>query len=128
MSNIALIQAFSAHDDSSVVHHHEFNSQAPISDSSDESTTSPVKKKLKKSESKEDVLNLLLQSAVSMMQMKVELAKHCDECDDEDRRRCFNRDEWQQAMMMLEHGNPVVWAEGEALVKELHAQHGVKHN
>jgi hypothetical protein len=125
--NMTLTQAYSAHDDSSVVRHREFNSQAQISDSSDESTTSLVKKKLKKSESKEDVLNSLLHSAVSTMQMKVELAKRRDECDDEDRRRCFNREEWQQAMMMLEHSNPIVQAEGEALVKEPHAQCGTKH-
>ena len=84
--------------------------------------TLPVKKKLKKSESKEDVLNSLLQSAVTTMQMKVELAKCHEEHDNEDQRRHFNRDEWQRAMMMLEHGNPIIQAEGEALVKELHAQ------
>ena len=60
------------------------------------------------------------------MQMKVELAKRCDERDDEDRMRCFKREEWQRAMVMLEHSNPIVWAEGEALVKELHAQRGTE--
>ena len=69
---------YSAHNDSSVVCDRDFNSRAPISDL-EESTVSPVKKKLKKSESKEDVLNALLQSAVLTMQMKVELAKHHDD-------------------------------------------------
>ncbi|KAF8336086.1 hypothetical protein F5887DRAFT_920968 [Amanita rubescens] len=115
-----------ARDDSTVIRHRDFNSRATISDSSDESTTTPLKKKLKKTESKEDItLNSLLQSAVTTMQMKVELAKRREEREDEDRRRRLNRDEWQRAMMMLEHSNPIVRAEGEALVKELHAQRGM---
>ena len=116
---------YSARNDSSVVRDRDFNSRAPISDS-EESTVSPVKKKLKKSESKDDVLNALLQSAVSTMQKKVELAKHRDDHEEEERKRRFNRDEWQRAMMMLEHNNPIVRAEGEALAKELHAQRGAE--
>ena len=112
---------YSAHNDSSVVCDRDFNSRAPISDL-EESTVSPVKKKLKKSESKEDVLNALLQSADLTMQMKVELAKRHDDHEEEEHKRRFNRDEWEHAMMMLEHTTQLF------VLRRKHWQRNYMHN